>query len=326
MTDTLLEIEDLHVDFQVDRAIVRAVDGLSLSVAAGERVGIVGESGSGKSATALSVMRLIEKPGTVRAKVMRFRGTDLLTLSRRQLDDVRGAGIAMVFQDPLTALDPVFTVGQQIVEVIQRHQPDVTKTEARSRAKRLLVEVGLPDPDRCLRSYAHQLSGGIRQRSMIASALAADPLLLIADEPTTALDVTVQAQILDLLARLADERRMAVILITHDLGVLAGFTQRVVVMYAGRAVEIADVQSLFRNPRHPYTVALLGSVTRLDRPLERDLPAIPGAPPNLARLPPGCPFAPRCAYAQDDCRVDRPELRPVGRSVVACHHPMGEGS
>lgn len=304
---TLLEIRDLETHFLTEDGLVRAVDGVSLRIAPGETLGVVGESGCGKSVTALSVLRLVQSPpGKIAGGSILFEGEDLLRKSEAEMRKIRGNDIAMVFQEPMTSLNPVHTCGQQIAETIQLHQ-GLSQTKAMKRAIEMLGLVGVSVPSRRVREYPFQLSGGMRQRVMIAMALACKPRLLIADEPTTALDVTIQAQILELMKSLKKELGMAIMLITHDLGVVAEMSQRVVVMYAGRVVEEADVKSLFDEPLHPYTEGLLRSIPRLNRPKDR-LHVIPGQVPNLLNLPTGCPFHPRCLYCQDICRTERPEL------------------
>jgi oligopeptide/dipeptide ABC transporter ATP-binding protein len=303
----LLEIDDLVVTFRVGGGETRAVDGVSLSIAAGETVGLVGESGCGKSVTALSVLRLLPSPpARVAGGRILWRGTDLLGLADAAMRRVRGKEIAIVFQEPMTSLNPVFTIGSQIEEAIRAHER-VGKRAAWDRAVELLGHVGIPDPSLRARDYPHQLSGGMRQRVMIAMALSCRPQLLIADEPTTALDVTVQAGILDLLRRLQEETGMAVLLITHDMGVVAEMARRVLVMYAGQIVEEAPVERLFAEPLHPYTSALLASVPRLDAPRDR-LQAIPGSVPDPSAFPAGCRFHPRCGLAEARCREAVPPL------------------
>ncbi len=308
---SLLGIRNLRTTFRSDEGLVRAVDGIDLDVAEGEVVGVVGESGSGKSVTMLSLMGLVEPPGRVEADRIRFEGKDLLSLSAEEMRRLRGNRMAMVFQDPMTSLNPFLTVEEQVCEVLEVHK-SMRRAAARERAVALLEEVGIPGAARRLRDYPHQFSGGMRQRVMIAIALACEPALLIADEPTTALDVTIQAQILDLLRKLRAERKMSVILITHDLGVVAGMCERVKVMYAGRIVEEGPTRAIFRTPRHPYTRALLASLPRLDEGEGARLRTIPGLPPNLSRVPKGCAFHPRCAYAEERCRTDEPRLETVG--------------
>ncbi|MGH3387836.1 MAG: ABC transporter ATP-binding protein [Actinomadura sp.] len=317
---TLLEVANLHVEFRGRDSTVRAVNGLSYTVNEGETLAILGESGSGKSVAAQAVLGLLETPPAhVTRGAVRFRGQDLLALSERRRRAFRGDRIAMIFQDALTALNPVFTVGDQISEMFQVHRGMRGKA-ARAKTLELMDRVRIPSARQRQGDYPHQFSGGMRQRIMIAVALALEPDVLIADEPTTALDVTVQAQIMRLLADLQDELRMGLVLITHDLGVVAGVADRIVVMYAGSAVEEAPVRDLYRRPAHPYTAGLLASVPRLDR---RGEPLVPirGVPPNPAALPPGCPFAPRCPRAEEICSRERPALRPVGSAghTAACH-------
>ena len=321
MAEALLEIDDLAVEFGTDEGVVRAVDGVSFSVAAGEIVGIVGESGSGKSVTAMSVLGLIRPPGRVAGGRIAFRGRDLQSLPVRDLRQIRGGEIAMIFQDPMTALNPVVSVGRQIVEAIRLHQPGLNREAARKRAIDLLALVGVPDPADRFRQPPHEYSGGMRQRAMIAMAIANDPALLIADEPTTALDVTIQAQVLDLLRTAQKETGSATILITHDLGVIAELADRVVVMYAGQVVEQASVRTIFDAPRHPYTIGLMRSRPRLDDPAGALLP-IPGSPPDPLHRPGGCPFQPRCRHSagRSLCETERPPLRPVNAGhASACH-------
>ena len=315
----LLEVNGLRTQFFTQDGVVQAVNGVSFYVEEGETLGIVGESGCGKSVSVLSVMRLIpQPPGKIVDGEVIFDGRDLLQVSDDEIRAVRGNRIAMIFQDPMTSLNPVLTIGRQIGEALELHL-DMKKDEARKRTAELLAMVGIPQADARLDDYPHQFSGGMRQRAMIAMALACNPQLLIADEPTTALDVTIQAQIADLVRRLRDEIGMAVIWITHDLGVVAGLADRVMVMYAGFAVEEASVKDLYGDPRHPYTIGLLGSLPRLDEIREEKLASIEGLPPDLIELPTGCPFEARCVYAIDKCRQERPELEPVGpRHRIAC--------
>ncbi|MGA9858245.1 MAG: ABC transporter ATP-binding protein [Solirubrobacteraceae bacterium] len=303
----LLEVSDLKVSFATEDGVVRAVDGVSFSVAPGEVVAIVGESGSGKSVTAMTLMGLTRGPNADFAGEAHFDGQELVRASDEQLRKVRGAGIAMVFQDPMSSLDPVYRVGDQIVEQIRAHDHKVSKAQAMDRAAELMERVGIPRGGDRLRSYPHEFSGGMRQRVMIAMALSCAPKLLIADEPTTALDVTIQAQILDELRLLRDETHAGVILVTHDLGVVADIADRVIVMYAGRVVEQGTLDDIFYDPQHPYTWGLLGSITRIDSDRSLRLPAIPGAPPSLLRPPDGCHFRPRCPHAFDSC-VNVPAL------------------
>ena len=315
----LLEVRNLTTRFYTQDGVVQAVNGISFDLAPGETLGIVGESGSGKSVSMLSVMRLIpDPPGKIEDGEVIFAGRDLLKLSGDEIRHMRGAEVAMVFQDPMTSLNPVLTVGFQIVEALKLHQGMKTQ-EARERAAELLSLVGIPDATKRLDDYPHQFSGGMRQRAMIAMGLSCNPMLLIADEPTTALDVTIQAQIIDLVTQLQEQLEMAVIWITHDLGVVARLTQRVIVMYAGYIVEEALVEDLYSSPRHPYTIGLLGSLPRLDDAPGTKLLSIPGQPPDLVALPEGCPFAPRCEYVVERCRQELPLLETVAhRHQVAC--------
>jgi oligopeptide/dipeptide ABC transporter ATP-binding protein len=316
----LLQVRNLRTEFHTEDGVFAAVDGVNFELAAGEVLGIVGESGCGKSVTALSILGLIPTPpGRVTHGEIVFEGIDLLRLREREMRTIRGADISMIFQEPMTSLNPVFTIGEQIVETICHHE-NVTVRGARERAMELLDLVGIPSPRERLDDYPHQLSGGMRQRVMIAIALSCRPKLLLADEPTTALDVTIQAQILELLRRLQAEFGMAVILITHDLGVVAEFAQRAIVMYAGKVIEHATVETLFDRPMHPYTEGLLASLPVLDEDQER-LQAIPGVVPNPLELPAGCRFGPRCRYAQDACRAGEPPLiQRDGRDVACIRH------
>ncbi len=319
--EPLLAFDDLAVEFRTEDGVVRAVDGVSYDIRPGEIVGVVGESGSGKSVTAMSALGLIRPPGRITRGAVRFRGRDLRSLPPRELRGIRGGEIAMIFQDPMTALNPVIPVGKQIGEAIRLHDSTVDSAGARRRVLDLLARVGVPSPDSRYRQYPHEYSGGMRQRAMIAMALANGPALLIADEPTTALDVTIQAQVLELLREAQRETEAATILITHDLGVVAELADRVVVMYAGRVVEQGDVRTIFTAPRHPYTIGLMASKPRMDTDVG-ELQPIPGSPPSLLDPPPGCPFQPRCALAgsRDRCRTERPEPVPVGTGhVTACH-------
>ncbi|MDT5067151.1 MAG: peptide/nickel transport system ATP-binding protein [Mycobacterium sp.] len=301
----ILEVKDLTVSFATDGGVVRAVEGVSFGLAAGEILAIVGESGSGKSVTAQTLIGLTRAPNTAISGSVRFDGVELTDLDDEGLRGVRGERIAMIFQDPMTSLNPVYRVGDQMIEMIRAHR-DVSKREARERAVDLLQQVGIPNPERRVHDYPHEFSGGMRQRVMIAMALSLDPDVLIADEPTTALDVTVQAQILRLLDQLNRERGLAVILITHDLGVVAEIADRVAVMYAGQIVEEATLDELFYDPMHPYTWGLLGSLPRLDTPNPERLAQIPGQPPSLLRPPVGCRFAPRCPHEFDECAKPPP--------------------
>jgi oligopeptide transport system ATP-binding protein len=308
----LLEVRNLETNFHTQDGVVKAVDGVSFYVNRGETLGIVGESGCGKSVTSLSIMRLIPTPpGKIAGGQILFDGEDLTKVSEEEMRKIRGNRIAMIFQDPMTSLNPVLTVGRQITESLELHLR-LTKKEAHNRAGELLDMVGIPSASKRLDNYPHQFSGGMRQRVMIAMALSCNPELLIADEPTTALDVTIQAQILELINRLREELDTAVILITHDLGVVAGMTDRVTVMYAGKVVEEGPTRELFANPRMPYTIGLLRSIPRLDESERKKLTPIRGLPPSLIDLPQICPFSPRCDYAQDACLTRVPELRSVG--------------
>jgi oligopeptide/dipeptide ABC transporter ATP-binding protein len=319
----LLEVKDLRVHFPTDDGIVKAVDGVSFTLEPGKTLGIVGESGSGKSVTCMTVMGLIGGSARISGQAM-FKGADLLKMHRDQLRAVRGKQIAMIFQDPLSSLHPYYKVGAQISEMILTHEK-VSKAEARKRSIELLKKVGIPRPERRIDDYPHQFSGGMRQRAMIAMALALDPAVLIADEPTTALDVTVQAQVLDLIKRLRDEFNTAVVMITHDLGVVADMADEVMVMYGGKPVEIADRRSTYYAPHHPYTWGLLQSIPSAgaDHTGERLRP-IKGLPPSLIHLPSGCSFHPRCPYVFDRCPREEPELLPDGdpAHLSACHLPV----
>jgi peptide/nickel transport system ATP-binding protein len=319
----LLEIEDLRVRFDTEDGLVKAVDGVSLSVDSGRVLGIVGESGSGKSVSMLTVMGLTRAGNASFSGRAMFEGRDLLSATNEQLRAVRGNDIAMIFQDPLSSLHPFYKVGTQLVEAMQAHN-EVSKRAALERVVELLGLVGIPDPRSRVNAYPHEFSGGMRQRAMIAMALVNEPKLLIADEPTTALDVTVQAQILDLIARLQRELNMAVILITHDLGVVAEVTDEIVVMYGGKIVEAAATSEIFRAPEHPYTWGLLQSIPRLNRPRDEELIPISGRPPSLISLPSGCSFHPRCPYVRERHRRVEPTLEPLSddpRHLVSCHLP-----
>ncbi|MBJ3777019.1 ABC transporter ATP-binding protein [Acuticoccus mangrovi] len=319
---TLLEVEDLTVRIDTEFGTVHAVNGISLSVERGETLAIVGESGCGKSITGLSLARLLPEPAArIAGGTIRFEGIDLVTASPRTLADLRGRDVAMIFQDPMSTLNPVLTIGEQMAEALLRGNYGVSIRPVRDRLLELLDMVGLPGGEAMLRRYPHQLSGGMRQRVMIAMALAQKPRLLIADEPTTGLDVTVEAQILDLVGRLTEESETAVILITHDLGVVAGVSRRVAVMYCGTVIETAPTDTLFDAPMHPYTVGLLHATPSIDADADEDLLAIEGVPPNQLRPPAGCPFAPRCAWRQERCWVEVPQPRAVGEQhQVACHN------
>jgi oligopeptide/dipeptide ABC transporter ATP-binding protein len=315
----LLEVKGLRTSFYTRDGIVRAVDGIDFHVDRGEVLGLVGESGCGKSVTSLSILRLIAKPGRIEAGEIVFDGRDLLTLDADAMRKIRGEQIAMIFQQPTSSLNPVWDVGRQITEVLEIHR-DMKGSAARDRALELLKMVGIPDPERRLRAYPHELSGGMAQRVMIAMALACEPDLLIADEPTTALDVTIQAQILDLMRHLREDTGSAIILITHDLGVVAEMCDRVAVMYAGEIVEEADVRTLFREPKHPYTRGLIGSIPVVGD-IRDELAVIPGNVPNLIDLPPYCRFAPRCVARVEAnlarCTAEHPDLRTVGPDHAA---------
>jgi peptide/nickel transport system ATP-binding protein len=305
----LLEVRDLETRFYTEEGVVKAVDGISYEIESGERFGVVGESGAGKSVTSLSIMRLIDDPGRIEGGEILFKGENLLEASEQRLQEIRGGEIAMIFQDPQTALNPVYTVGEQIAEAIRKHM-DIPEEAVKDRAIEMLREVGIPDPEDRYSDYPHQFSGGMQQRAVIAIALSCDPDLIIADEPTTALDVTIEAQILELLKELSDEFDVAIQLITHDLGVVAEMCDRVMVMYAGKPVETAPVEDLYYEPKHPYTVGLMGSIPRIGANDER-LDTIPGTMPDLVQLPPGCSFHPRCPYAEEVCTEKEPELYEV---------------
>jgi oligopeptide transport system ATP-binding protein len=308
---SLLEVRDLTTRFHTMDGVVHAVNGISYTLEEGQALGIVGESGCGKSVSVLSVMGLIpEPPGKIAAGQVLYRGQDLLKLDDRQMEGIRGKEIAMVFQDPMTSLNPVLTIGRQISEPLIVHL-GMGQEEAREKVVELLAIVGIPQAADRYRDYPHQFSGGMRQRVMIAMALACNPSVLIADEPTTALDVTIQAQIVDLVKMLRDRLGMTVIWITHDLGLIAGLVEKIIVMYAGFIVERGHVDDIYGDPRHPYTLALLKSLPRVDRSSDERLATIPGLPPDLLGLPPGCPFTPRCAYAVERCQQENPRLAPV---------------
>ena len=316
----LLEVKGLHTEFRTGAGLVRAVDGISYTVDPGETVAIVGESGSGKSVEALSILRLIpDPPGRITAGEILFDGRDLLKLDEAEMREIRGRDIGMVFQEPMTSLNPVLSIARQITETLERHQ-GADRATAERRALELLEMVGIADPARRLKQYPHQLSGGMRQRVMIAVALACNPKLIIADEPTTALDVTIQAQILELMKALTEKLGVAQIIITHNLGVVARYASRVNVMYAGRIVESGKADAIYHNPRHPYTMALLKSVPRLDQPRRARLDPVEGQPPDLTRLDGGCAFRPRCRFAVEQCAQARPPLAAVAEAghLSAC--------
>jgi oligopeptide transport system ATP-binding protein len=315
----LLQVRDLRTYFFTDEGVVKAVDGISYDLEEGETLGLVGESGCGKSVSALSLLRLIPTPpGKIVSGEVLFEGEDLLKVDEDEIRHVRGHKIAMVFQEPMTSLNPVLTIGRQLTEAIELHLK-LDPSAARQRAIELLEMVGIPEASTRINDYPHQFSGGMRQRVMIAMALSCNPKLLLADEPTTALDVTIQAQILEIMARLSREFGTAVIIITHNLGVVARYADRVNVMYAGKIVETASARELYKNPLHPYTVGLLKSVPRLDQARKAKLEPIEGVPPDLINMPPGCPFYDRCTYRVDKCRQEMPPLMPVGeKHYAAC--------
>jgi oligopeptide/dipeptide ABC transporter ATP-binding protein len=324
MATNLLEVNNLKTYFYTRGGVVKAVDDVSFSIGSGETLGIVGESGSGKSVTALSIMRLIATPpGKIVGGAINFNGENILEKNMDELTELRGSKISMIFQDPMTSLNPVFTVGFQIAETVKRHRKDVSNDQAWKRAVEMLDLVHISDAKRRAKNYPHEFSGGMRQRVMIAIALACNPQLLIADEPTTALDVTIQAQVLELMKGLSHEFGTAVMLITHDLGVVAGTCQRVNVMYAGHVVESATVKQIFAAPAHPYTLGLLQSIPCVDDTRNKRLTPISGQPPDMINLPAGCPYAARCPKVQTRCRQERPELTSVGHGeqLAACFYP-----
>lgn len=316
MTEPLLEVKDLKTVFPTRDGVVKAVDGVSFRLDPGETLGIVGESGSGKSVTALSVMRLLQRPGKVIGGQVMFKGRDLTKVSEGEMQEIRGQEIAMIFQDPMTSMNPVFRTGWQVAEPVRLHQ-SLDKTRAMGVAVSMLGKVGIPSPESRARDYPHQFSGGMRQRAMIAMGLTTMPKVLIADEPTTALDVTIQAQILELLRNVNREFGTATILITHNLGVVAGMCERVMVMYAGRIVESGPTVDVFAHPKHPYTWSLLRSIPRLDAERHEPLKPIEGLPPDLMALPPGCAFHPRCSFKVERCSRDIPALNRVGETQLA---------
>ena len=319
--DTLLRVEKLVTAFNTEQGVIRAIDGIDFTVQAGRTLGIVGESGCGKSVTALSIMRLLPKPhGRIVSGRVIFKGRDITALPAEAMHEIRGFGISMIFQEPMTALNPVHKLGRQLAEVFELHFPDMEREEITRRSLELLGEVGIPEPKRRLEEYPHQISGGMRQRVMIAMALAGEPDILIADEPTTALDVTIQAQILDLIFRLQRKTGMAIIFITHALGVIAEICDEVLVMYAGMVAEKASVTDLFAKPRHPYTQGLLAAIPRLDGKPKTRLPTIEGMVPSLYDLPRGCRFSNRCPRVMDTCHTAPPPLHKVGTDHhVACY-------
>jgi len=317
VTAPVLDVRDLNVAVR-NTPVVRDV---SLSIPAGGRLGLVGESGCGKTMTALSIMRLVKPPVHITGGQVLLGGTDLLRLNQKELDRVRGGRVAMVYQDPMQALNPLHRIGDQIVEAIRLHT-NAARIDAHRRAVALLDDVGVADAARRMKAYPHEFSGGMRQRVMIAMALAADPELLLCDEPTTALDVTTQARIIDLLMEISQKRGVALMLITHDLGVAAGFCDDIVVMYAGRVIERSQVDRLYQRPLHPYSEALMAASVDLEMPLDQPIPAVSGQPPVPGEMPDNvCPFHPRCPYAQDICRRERPPLAPHAGALVACHFP-----
>ncbi|MFQ5904160.1 MAG: ABC transporter ATP-binding protein [Candidatus Binatia bacterium] len=325
----LLEVRDLRTYFYTSQGVVKAVDGVSYDVRAGETMALVGESGCGKTMSALSIMRLVPKPqGSIVGGEIRFQGRDLLKLDEEEMRRIRGAEIAMIFQEPMTSLNPVLSIGRQITETLEAHDT-VSKEEAKGRALELLRLVGIPDPERRLSDYPHQLSGGMRQRVMIAIALSCKSKLILADEPTTALDVTIQAQILELMRELSQKFGLALMIITHNLGVVARYADQVHVMYAGKVIESASAREIYQNPCHPYTLGLLRSVPRLDQPRKAKLDPIEGQPPNLWDLPQGCSFSARCKFAVEKCAHEVPPLREVGeghRSACWVAETLGHGT
>ena len=326
MAEKILEVKDLVVQFNTDRGLVTAVNGVNFEVHKGRTIGIVGESGSGKSVSALAIMQLIPSPpGKIAGGQIEYKGESLLDKSDAEMRKIRGNKIAMIFQEPMTSLNPVFTVGNQIEEVLTLHQSELSKNDRRKKAVDLLGLVGIPSPDRRYKEYPHQLSGGMKQRVMIAMSLACEPDILIADEPTTALDVTIQAQILELMNKLQKELGMGIIMITHDLGVVAETCDDVAVMYCGKIVEKSDVKTIFNNPKHPYTIGLLNSIPSFDSTSSEEksrLPTIEGMVPSLFDLPKGCSFQDRCDYSSDKCINDQ-QLQLVAKShMVSCCHPQ----
>ncbi len=322
--DALLEVKDLRTKFKTDDGTFYAVDGVSFGLSKGRVLGIVGESGCGKSVTSLSILRLVQKPGEIESGEVWFKGKNLLKLSDDEMRDLRGSQIAMIFQEPMTSLNPVFTIGNQIDEAIRVHRPKLSMAEVKARTIEMLRKVNIPAPEERYDEFPHQLSGGMRQRVMIAMAMSCDPELLIADEPTTALDVTIQAQILDLIRQLQKETSSSVILITHDLGIVAEMCDDVIVMYAGRVIEHGTVEDIFYRPRHPYTNGLLDSIPHFESGhRKKELNTIPGLVPSLLELPVGCRFADRCPRVQADCRQQYPSLQRLrGSHRVACFHPI----
>ena len=326
MTEVALDVRGLQVEIDVRRGTpLRPVRGVSFAVRTGERVGIVGESGSGKTLTALALIRLLPPRVRIAGGEVLLGGRELTSLGEREMAGVRGGRLSLVYQDPMSSLNPLRTVGNQVAEAILAHE-SVGRKEARNRTVELLRDVGIPHAERRANDYPHEFSGGMRQRVVIAMAICADPDVLIADEATTALDVTTQARIMEMLSRIVDERRMGMILITHDLGLAAAFCDEIHVMYAGRIVERGDARSVFESPAHPYTAALLDSICTLDRDVSRPIAAIAGQPPLLQALPSGCPFHPRCLRAQNDCTVEQPPVTLRGTRAFECHHPLEPGT
>jgi peptide/nickel transport system ATP-binding protein len=322
VSSPLLSVKNLSIEFATEQGIVRAVDGISFDVDAGETVGLVGESGCGKTVTGLTLLRLIPSPpGHIASGQIEFMGRDLTKLSESEMRKIRGRDISMIFQEPMTALNPVFTIGSQMTDVLRRHRA-LTRRQARTEAINMLDKVGIPVPRMRIDEYPHQLSGGMRQRVMIAMALSCDPKLLVADEPTTALDVTTQAQVLEQILKLQNEFKMAVILVTHDLGVVAETCRKALVMYCGRIVECAPIEKLFADPSHPYTAGLLKSIPRIRETKLSELPIIPGRVPDLLHLPAGCRFADRCFRVVPECRQQQPELEWKNDAAVACVRPV----
>lgn len=323
MNQPLLEVKDLKTYFYTFRGVVKAVDGISFTVEEGEVLGIVGESGSGKSVTSFSIMKLIDEPGKIDADVIRFGKHDILKTKEKDMVKIRGKEISMIFQDPMTSLNPVYSVEEQMTEMLDLHQPNLSSAQKHEKCVDLMRQVGIPNPEERLKSYPHQFSGGMRQRVVIAIALAASPKMIIADEPTTALDVTIQAQILKLMVQLVRKNNAALMLITHDLAVVAQMADEIIVMYCGKIVESGTKDDVIHHPMHPYTVGLLGSIPRMGTNQDR-LQSIPGIVPSLLDMPPGCAFAPRCRYADEQCR-QQPEMICVGgKHKVSCFHMLKE--
>ena len=322
----LLSVRDLVVEFNTERGLVRAIDGISFDVMPGETMGLVGESGCGKSVTSLAILGLIPSPpGKITSGSIQLNGRELVGLPESEYRKIRGSEISMIFQEPMTALNPVFTIASQMTEVLSRHQK-MGGRQAKKRAIEMLELVGIPSPDKRINEYPHQLSGGMRQRVMIAMALSCNPKLLLADEPTTALDVTTQAQVMEQIVKLQHDLGTAVVLVTHDLGVVAESCQSAVVMYAGIIAEQAPIVPLFKDPQHPYSAGLMASIPRIRADKVEELPTIPGTVPDLLHLPSGCRFADRCQYADDRCHKEQPEIQETDGREVACFHPCGDAS